>query len=416
MIRIRTTVTKKQNGEKYSKEAGIYLLYLIRCALNEEIPDKLPENCTWEEVWNFAKRSNVEATAWPAVKSFEDTLDKELFRKWKGTANSVLYRELQFDVEREKILARMSENGISWLPLKGIYLKEDYPKPGMRYMCDNDILYGFVEPDKTGGFRIRGETEEQQKKETKKAQKLLQKLMEDMRYQTKELNGNHDAYHKKPMFNFEMHRDLLPKFFPLYEYYENPWKRAVLNKDAKYGYHFMDEDKYLFMIVHAFKHYSISGCGIRTLADEYVFLKRREHTMNWDYIQKELETLKLAKFEQQMRTAAVHAFSKNQTLTEQDLEMMDYMLKNGTYGTEHTRIKNEIIKLQKEEKDSNGKKKYIWQRIFFPEDKMKEYYPFFYKHKSMRVFLPFYRVIKGLIIHPKKLINEFQILKKIKKI
>ena len=45
------------------------------------------------------------------------------------------------DAEREQVFKEMDAAGIWHLPLKGSVLKSLYPKPWMRQMSDNDILF-----------------------------------------------------------------------------------------------------------------------------------------------------------------------------------------------------------------------------------------------------------------------------------
>ena len=138
--------------QEQMRQTGKELLLLLRCALDGKAAGISWDGEEWKRIWQLAKRSNVEAALWPAVKPHEEALPETLRSLWKQAGTMGMYRELQFDVEREQILEALEAHGISYLPLKGILLKDDYPKPGMRYMCDNDILYGYVEPDPAGGY------------------------------------------------------------------------------------------------------------------------------------------------------------------------------------------------------------------------------------------------------------------------
>ena len=408
-------MNEEQRITKQSYEAATqYLLHLMACALNKEAPQAKPDACTWKQIWKLATYNNVEAIAWPAVKMLQASLFPEIYKKWEQAGAAVLLRQLQFDVEREQILAKLSEHKISWLPLKGILIKDYYPMPGMRYMCDNDILYGITMPAKDGGYQIAGRNEKERIQVINNAQNQLLKIMREQGYEDESLQGNHDIFMKKPIFNFEMHRDLVSTDNPMYFYYKNPWKKAILNKDDGYGYHFSDEDEYLFLLIHAHKHYSGGGCGLRTLADEYVFLKKKEKKLDRDYLQKELEKIHLTDFEDKIKKAAFHAFTPGGQMTPSDYQMIGYMIGSGTYGNFRNQINNELKRQSEKTKGDikAAKRKYLKDRIFASEEKMKNYYPFFYRHKSLRIFLPFYRLIKGMIIHPKQLLNEAKFVKK----
>ena len=399
------------------RSTGEYLLHLIGCALNGLAPEEKPEEISWERIWDLAAHSNVESIAWPAVKLLGNSVTEKIYKRWEHAGNAVFYRELQFDVEREAILGRMSEKGLSYLPLKGILLKDYYPLPGMRYMCDNDILYGLTEKASGGGYKICGDSEEEKEASQERAQQILCEIMKERGYYEEELHSNHDVFQKEPIFNFEMHKDLMMKDNPLYTYYENPWKRAVPDKKdgMGYGYHFCDEDEYIYFLVHAYKHYSGGGCGIRTLADEYVFMKKKGDRLNREYLQKELEILKLVAFEEQLRSAATHAFAEVISLTEEDRKVIGYMMGSGTYGNLGNSVNNKLTRLKEDGSDNKkAKRRYMLGRIWVNAETMKAYFPFFYKHKFLRIFLPFYRLGRGMIVHPKRLLNEYKSVRKYK--
>lgn len=391
--------------EEEQRAAGRFLISLLRSALHGLPPERKPGNCSWDTVWYLAKQNNVENTACPAIARDMEEIPEKIGKKWKGSQNRTLHRLLQFEIERETILKEMARQGISYLPLKGILLAEYYPEPGMRWMCDNDILYGVIGKKEDGTLFMPEEAE-------KPARAVLCKIMQELGYTAEHLGGNHDVYQKKPFFNFEMHQRLVPADSELAEYYQNPWKRAVPVEGEAFRYRFSDEDEYLFMAAHAHKHFQISGCGIRTLVDEYVFLQKKPQ-MDWAYLQKELEKMHISEFEQKLREAAQDAFSKDGVVKQEEWELIFYMMGSGTYGTFQNRVEGKMKRLQETDADRNWKirAKYIGQRMWIEEDMMKDYYPFFYRHKWSRIILPFYRAARGMWIHPGKLIAEWKLIR-----
>lgn len=397
-----------QQRQEELKNAGRYLIGLIRCSFRGEVPKEKPEKCSWELVFRLAKSNSVESTASPAIQRYGQEIPEKIAKEWKAAQNQTIYRQLRFDLEREQILAKMAEAGLSVLPLKGIYVAGYYPFPGMRWMCDNDILYGYVESDPEGGYRFRGQTEQEQNDWNKKAEQELQKIMEELGYKAEHLGGAHDVYQKEPFFNFEMHHRLAEADSIIGEYYQNPWKRAKQNDKNKQFYYFSDEDEYIYLITHAYKHFAHAGCGIRTLADEYAILSKKTE-LDWKYVKTELEKLELDTFEEKLRATAQNAFSEKGELRCEDWEMIFYMLGCGTYGTTGNMIRNRLEETKKNLKAGEDvRRSYMKERVWISEAKMKEFYPFFYRHKIFRVFLPVYRVIKGMILHPRRLIAEWK--------
>ena len=146
------------------RAAGLTLARLMRAGMLGAPLGELPalqDGGTWENVYALAKHDSVEAIAWAGLgEAARAALAGELRKSWGSAADLTLLRQLQFDVERERITAQMETDGLSWLPLKGVLIAGYYPQPGLRSMSDNDILYGFVEPEPDGrGFRIKGAAE-----------------------------------------------------------------------------------------------------------------------------------------------------------------------------------------------------------------------------------------------------------------
>lgn len=85
--------------------------------------------------------------------------------------------------------------------------------------------------------------------------------------------GNHDVYEKEPVYNFEMHTSLYGAG------HHNEWisyydriKDRLRPKGNRSEYRFTDEDFYVYIMTHMFKHFDGSGTGIRSLLDQYVYL------------------------------------------------------------------------------------------------------------------------------------------------
>lgn len=139
------------------------------------------------------------------------------------------------------------------MPLKGAIIKEYYPVFGIRQMSDNDILFDEIRAND------------------------VWEIMVSLGYSAVKYNeGHRDDYQKPPFNHFEMHRVLFTEsnndIFS--NYYKCVKNRLVKDEDNNYGYHFTNEDFYIYMIAHEYKHYSWGGTGIRSLLDTYVFLQK----------------------------------------------------------------------------------------------------------------------------------------------
>jgi len=61
-------------------------------------------------------------------------------------------------------------------------------------------------------------------------------------------------------------------------YYEEIKQRLVKDSENEYGYHFSDEDFYIYLLLHGYKHFSNYGNGIGFLTDIFVFLQKKNNS------------------------------------------------------------------------------------------------------------------------------------------
>ena len=403
------------------RASGLYLAHLVDCALHGAAPEVLPEGASWEEVHALAARNGMEGASWRAAALAGD-VPSELRRRWAAEADMTLLRLLRFDAEREQVLSAMAARGLSYLPLKGVLIAGYYPAPEMRSMADNDILYGFVEPDEGGGFRISGADEAERGRATALAVREAAALMAERGYEAVSLGkGNHESFHKKPSFNFELHRRLVASSSPHAAYSANPWKRALRDGTDSHLLRFSDEDEYLYFLVHAHKHFDSAGCGIRFVADLRVLLDAKGARMDWGYVRSELKALGLADFEACSRSLADAAFGGACSMAGPDggpllngvqESLLIHLLGCGTYGTMEERIRRQLGKIVAENEGdlARAKRRYLLERTFIPEDAIKDAFPAFHRHKALRPLLPAYRACRGLARHPKRIWRELKML------
>lgn len=269
--------------------------------------------------------------------------------------------------EMNRVFAGLSKAGIWHMALKGAVIRDWYPKFGMREMSDIDVL---INPSRASDVRD---------------------IMVALDYEVKEFdNSIHDAYIKKPLSNFEMHKALMDPSYGklLYEYYKFVERKLIGGVGTER--HFSPEDFYLYMIAHEYKHYSGGGTGLRSLLDTYVVI-RHFPNLDWGYIHSEAEKLGVSEFEKDNRTLAQELFSAGEH-TVSNPEMLDYILGSGTYGTLQNKVNNEVNVCGN---TALGRARYIFHRLFIPMADIKKSFPLFYKHKILIPVLPVYRIIKG---------------------
>ncbi len=386
----------KQNP---AEKTGYDMIYLIICSLHGIVPEQSKvEQMNLAALYNLSKKHGLTAMVCmplDTVGVFSTSTDKDLVKKWKDAKEKAIRKNLMLDAERNEILSYMDREGIWYLPLKGILLKEMYPKLGMRQMADNDILYD------------------------KRYQQELMQFMTARGYEPSQIGkGNHDIYRKEPVYNFEMHTALYGAAHDKNweAYYRNVKQRLRKDEGNRFGYHFREEDFYIYLLTHIYKHYRGSGTGIRSLLDIYVFLKDRRMKLNWHYIAVEMERLGISEFEQESRELCIRLFSKEQyPITQREREIVAYYHSSGTYGTIENNVEHKLRKYQSDNEPISAvtRLKYFYARLIPDMDYYKNYVPFVYRHKILIPFYILFRVLRGLLRHRKLIQNELQALNRI---
>ena len=367
---------EKQESKVISQTAWD-MLYLIHCAIEQSKPDfgRLAQ-MDQKRLYALASFHSLTALVGTALEGMNTG---EMETVWKEAVSKAIRKTLLFDAERAELFSWMEERKIWYAPLKGVVLKDYYPVYGTRQMADNDILYDASHATEVRDWFVQHG------------------------YEVKVFAaGVHDSYLKAPIFNFEMHRML---FSPSQEtwsaYYENVKDRLIKDEGNGYGYHFTDEDFYVYFFTHAAKHFTGGGTGLRSLIDLYLYISNKPN-LDWSYIEKELEKLRLREDEKNMRELANAVFGRSVLLPEEALTSDQYALlytiiSSGTYGTITQRITNTM------RKNGWGRLRYMLHRFFVPMSKTNPLYsdyagqyPFFYKHRILLPLLPFYRTFRAM--------------------
>ena len=363
---------------EYRRNA-IVMIYLAACAVNGTVPDaeKL-QGYDLGQLFEVCQAHILTACAAYALESAG--IHDPQFTQAKEKA---IRKNILLDAERGKIFARLEQAQIWYMPLKGAILKDWYPKLGMRQMSDNDILYDFSRRSD------------------------VQQIMSEFGFELKAAREVVDEYQKEPVYNYEMHGELFMKYQvgAMADYYCGVRDRLLKDAQNAYGYHFTAEDFYLFMLAHEYKHFKLSGTGVRSLLDTYIFLRKFSDTLDWDYIHAECEKLGIAEYEQNNRVLSMKLFARKK-LTEEEMHLLNYHIFSGTYGNRETGLENRF-----RAHGSGSKLRYVLYRFFPPYESLKTSVPWVAKSDLLIPAAWAYRLMKAPFISGKKLINEFRFLK-----
>ena len=344
---------------KYKNEYAF--LTLVGDVLNGKQVRPLPEGVSADDVYALGVRQNMVPITFCGLNSIDDPGIKDSLMKYQDTFLSDCTRsEVQMG-EYEKLIPYLCAHGVKALPLKGCVIKRLYPIPGLRVMCDIDLLYDGVTPEE------------------------LSVLMEKAGYSTENLKrGCHELFHRKPCMNIELHRKLVPGNNPYRSILQDMFFRAVPDEGITGLYHMKPEDLYIHVIVHAAKHFENSGLGIRPMGDIYVLNRTYEDIFDRKYINESLASVGLTKFEEKLKTTAHAFFGEDEEKAEVSELDMEFFFSGGTYGKNRTHW-------QYMGQGRTSRVGFILDRFFLPYSSMKEMYPVLEKAPVLLPFMWMYR-------------------------
>lgn len=369
-------------SEEYRKVV-FDVAYLAACSINGETPEAdRVSGMDLDILYKVTEKHSVTGIVAYALESC-GVKDPRFTQSLGKTIRKVA----AFDIECAKVSDELEKAGIWHVPLRGMVLKDMYPKIGMRQMSDVDILFDV---NRIGDCKT---------------------IMEGLGFTLKGMSGVsvNDVYRKLPIFNFEMHIMLYSKSFneAIFKYYQDVRSRLICDEGKKYRCHFSLEDFYVCVTSHTYKHYSGSGTGLRYLFDTYVFMKKYSDSVDMEYIKTELGKMGIAEFEEKFRELAFDLLEGNE-FSDEENEMFEYVITSGTYGNIANRVENKL----NAQEGRFGFLKYVWNRLFLPWDNVKSYYPTYAKYPFLLPVLFVYRIVRAVFKRRKKLKTELKAIVK----
>lgn len=288
-----------------------YLLELLRCAVSGSAPPLLPQDISPDAVFRIAQRNDVFLLAFESAMHLDAVRDHPSFSAWQECYLRRITRTVNQTYELEHLDRLLSEERIEHIFLKGSCLRQMYPRPELREMCDIDILIPTErEADALAAVKRDG-------------------------YELQEgLTTSHNTeLFKRPFQVLELHTYLVPKETRYFPYYASIWERAQ-KPHKSYTDALSLEDQYIFLLVHLQKHYDYGGTGIRSILDIAVFEAAVGDKLDRAYIHDELAKLELTDFANDVTVLAAHWFGRHtDELTPSQSKTANRILFSTTYGT-----------------------------------------------------------------------------------
>ena len=172
--------------DKYSN----YIIFLLKCAIKNELPTTVPDNIDWNILFNIAQYHKVSNLVYYALQNCLGMVDDRVTEMLSLIYYQYIAVEAQQQYYLEELCARFDEAGILYAPMKGSVIKHLYPEPDLRSASDIDIYIG--------------------KGNAAKAKAIMDELgFETLEYDAEVLI--HDSYHIGQFVTVELHHELMPK-------------------------------------------------------------------------------------------------------------------------------------------------------------------------------------------------------------
>ena len=282
--------------------------------------------------------------------------------------------------EVEQIEHRFQEQGIDYLLLKGVVMKQRYLHSEVRTMGDADIL-------------IR---EEQYAR--------IRPIMQELGF-TEILESDHELVWDKPgCLHLELHKRLIPSYNKdYYAYFGDGWKLAHRTESSRYE--MCAEDEFIYLFTHYAKHYRDGGVGIRQVADLFVFMQTSPE-LDYQYIDAELRKLRLYAFYKNTMATIAAWFEDGEETAMTDY-LTDSIFSSGVFGTEEKHALSGGVKDAVNVKPEAVK----WHRrkdLIFPSaEALAKMYPILRKCKLVLPFVWVHRWIKVLLFRRQNIRKNF---------
>lgn len=346
---------KKQLSEIEKREYS-YLISVLSSAVNET-PAPLPyEGINWRRLFSRAKLCGLNAAFANTVLTLpkEYLPDDETIEILKKNINAEIFIDGNHSYEIEKVLSAFDKYKIKNVPLKGYFLKMEYPRSDYRSISDYDILFDRKQSDS------------------------VKKAFSELGYQFLHEDDNQSHFQKKPYMYIEMHATLVHDYESYYPYLVDIIDNSEKRDGYEFSYELSLEDHYLYMLVHNSNHFRLGGLSIRMLLDTYLYYRNHKDEFDFDYLNEKLRLFKLETFEKRIREIAFNWFLPDkQKITFDDLEV--FILLSARLGRLDAGVMIDSHKMIKTaEKEGKRKSKFSYfLRSLFPNKKfMSVHYPY----------------------------------------
>lgn len=251
-----------------------YFLKAVACVINDTELEKADGDIDSDLICRIAARNNVGTIIYFADKK-NNFISAQAADKLERSYKASVVRELNQQTQLDLIRKDFKNNKIKFMILKGSHLKRLYPMSEMRFMVDMDILV--------------------HKEDIERAKEII--LSYGLEFKMN--NGKDLVFIKEPFLTIELHNSLFIESNPKYGYFTDVWDRA--EQSDEYEYKMSDNDLYVYTLAHLLEHYTSAEACFRPVMDLYLLEKKLGGSLDFEYIEREIEKLRILKFYKKIR-------------------------------------------------------------------------------------------------------------------
>ncbi|MGL4453481.1 MAG: nucleotidyltransferase domain-containing protein [Sarcina sp.] len=231
----------------------------------------------WDNIYDEANAHSLEGIVYYAIKKNNINVKSKRFEEWKkGVCLSNIHQDKHVNVV-STALNKLKESGVPVMVLKGMALRDLYPKSELRSMTDADILVRVEDLD------------------------LTCEILENLGYETSyDFSGN-ESYivFYNEFTKIEVHWDLVnDEYFNGKNSFDTEiWENANdLNIKGVECFTLGNEDLVVHLLTHMMVHLSYIGFGLRQILDLAFVISKNKKTINWKGVLEKIEKTEILKF------------------------------------------------------------------------------------------------------------------------
>lgn len=355
----------RQNA-RTSAVAPLMLSLLRTVLVNSHAETPTPENGAepgipgdaWENLYALCREQNLIGFLYRAAAGDANVPEAVRAKIQRQYLLSVA-QQVQQDYYRAQIFAALAAAGIRYLPLKGEDLRAVYPATDLRFSCDIDFFYDATRRDEVNA------------------------ILTGLGFSRERGDAHNDSFMQGAV-HVEPHFALTDSGKRHKAYYAHVWDRLV--SDDGIRYRFTDEDFYVFVLLHTYKHFLNGGSGARSVMDAWLW-KQAHPDMDEQILASAYDALGITRFALQLERLGRVWFGGERGDADTEL-LTGFLLAGGAFGTNE---QGALMEAAKKGKTRNARAHYVWRRVFLPYRSMCLRYPIV---KKVPVLYPFSQVFR----------------------